>query len=60
MSHTRKCHNFAEYVVKSGVTVIGLFQACPDLKSSLRRPFVVDLSNYMHNDTMYKFRVKCV
>ena len=36
------------------------FRDVPILKSSLRRPFVVDLSNYMHNGTMYKFTVKCV
>ena len=60
MSHTRKCHNFAECVVKSGVSVFGLFQGCPNLKSSLRRPFVIDLSNYIHNGTLYKFTVKCV
>ena len=60
MLHTRKCPNFAECVVKSGVTVIGLFKGCSNSKSSLRRPFVVELSNYMHNDTMYKFTVQCV
>ena len=60
MSHTKKCHNFAECVVKSEVTVVDCFRHVPILKSSLRRSFVVDLSNYMHNDTMYKFTVKCV
>ena len=54
MSHTSKCHNFAECVVESGVTVIGLLQGCPNFKSSLRRPFLIDLSNDMHKDTMYK------
>ena len=62
VSHTRKCHNIAECVVKSGVTVIGLLQGCPNLKSSLRRPFVIVLSKYMHiyNDTMHKYTVKSV
>ena len=60
MSHTRICHNSAECVVKSGVTVVNCCRHVPILKFSLRRPFVIDLSNYMHNDTMYKFTVKCV
>ena len=32
MPHTRKCHYFAECVVKSGGTDFGVFQGCPNFK----------------------------
>ena len=39
MLHTRKCHNFAECVVMSGVNVFGLFQRCPNFIIQFEKTF---------------------